>query len=134
MYEAYQARFASMPAGGRADGPLYYSYEVGPAHVIVLASFFVYSSGSAQYNWLEADLAAVDRTKTPWLLVLIHAPWYNSNTNHQFVNLLMHAASSAGRRAARASPTPVSPLLSLSPGATASSCARRSSRCCTRPR
>lgn len=83
LYEAYQARFASMPAGGRADGPLYYSYEVGPAHVIVLASFFVYSSGSAQYNWLQADLAKVDRTKTPWLLVIIHAPWYNSNSAHQ---------------------------------------------------
>ena len=74
-----------MPAGGRADGPLYYSYEVGPAHVIVLASFFVYSSGSAQYNWLQADLAKVDRTKTPWLLVIIHAPWYNSNSAHQCV-------------------------------------------------
>ena len=131
LYEAYQARFASMPAGGRADGPLYYSYEVGPAHVIVLASFFVYSSGSAQYNWLQADLAKVDRTKTPWLLVIIHAPWYNSNSAHQCV--LMRLRCSAGRRSRPRAPPPAHPL-PCPPGATASSCARRSSRCCTRPR
>ena len=25
----------------------------------------------------------VDRGRTPWIVVLIHAPWYNSNTAHQ---------------------------------------------------
>lgn len=24
----------------------------------------------------------MDRTVTPWLLVLVHSPWYNSNTYH----------------------------------------------------
>lgn len=33
--------------------------------------------------WLKADLAAVDRSRTPWLVVGMHAPWYNSNTAHQ---------------------------------------------------
>jgi 3',5'-cyclic AMP phosphodiesterase CpdA len=33
--------------------------------------------------WLKADLAAVDRSRTPWLIVGMHAPWYNSNTAHQ---------------------------------------------------
>lgn len=28
-------------------------------------------------------MAKVDRTKTPWLIVVLHAPWYNSNTAHQ---------------------------------------------------
>lgn len=32
--------------------------------------------------WLKADLAAVDRSRTPWLIVGMHAPWYNSNTAH----------------------------------------------------
>jgi 2',3'-cyclic-nucleotide 2'-phosphodiesterase (5'-nucleotidase family) len=31
----------------------------------------------------QADLAKVDRKKTPWLIVLLHAPWYNSNWAHQ---------------------------------------------------
>lgn len=31
----------------------------------------------------QADLAKVDRTKTPWLIAVLHAPWYNSNTAHQ---------------------------------------------------
>ena len=25
----------------------------------------------------------MDRRRTPWLLVLFHVPWYNSNTAHQ---------------------------------------------------
>nr|POE64344.1 putative purple acid phosphatase 20 [Quercus suber] len=38
---------------------------------------------SPQYKWLEADLRKVYRNVTPWTVVLIHAPWYNSNTAHQ---------------------------------------------------
>jgi hypothetical protein len=77
-----------MPAT-TSDGPLYYSYEVGGAHIIVLASFFVYSTGSAQYNWLVADLKNVDRARTPWLFVIVHAPWYTSNTVHPTDGQLM---------------------------------------------
>lgn len=36
-----------------------------------------------RYAWLKKDLASVDRSRTPWLLVSMHAPWYNSNYNHQ---------------------------------------------------
>jgi len=32
---------------------------------------------------LQADLLKVDRKKTPWLVVLFHVPWYNSNRAHQ---------------------------------------------------
>lgn len=31
----------------------------------------------------QADLKKVDRAKTPWLLAMLHAPWYNSNSAHQ---------------------------------------------------
>lgn len=30
-----------------------------------------------QYQWLAADLASVNRTETPWLIVTFHAPWYD---------------------------------------------------------
>lgn len=35
----------------------------------------------AQTNWLSEDLAAVDRTITPWVIVAGHRPWYLSNQN-----------------------------------------------------
>lgn len=35
-----------------------------------------------QYIWLKAELAKVDRTKTPWLIVLLHTPWYNTYDYH----------------------------------------------------
>jgi hypothetical protein len=35
---------------------------------------------NAQANWLAADLAAVDRSKTPWIVVAGHRPWYSSGS------------------------------------------------------
>lgn len=31
----------------------------------------------------QADLEKVDRSRTPWLVAMLHAPWYNSNSFHQ---------------------------------------------------
>ena len=44
-------------------------------------SFYV-GKYTPQYVWLKQELASVDRTKTPWLIVLLHSPWYNSNEYH----------------------------------------------------
>ena len=56
---------------------MYYSYEVGPAHVIALASFYPggFGAGSPLTQWLAGDLASIDRAKTPWVFVSLHAPW-----------------------------------------------------------
>ena len=62
---------------------LYYSFDVARVHVIMLGSYTDFDFESPQYKWLEADLRKVDRKVTPWTVVLIHAPWYNSNTAHQ---------------------------------------------------
>ncbi|CAI0423561.1 unnamed protein product [Linum tenue] len=62
---------------------LYYSFSVAGVHVVMLGSYTDFDPSSAQYKWLQSDLAQVDRTKTPWLVVLIHAPWYNTNKAHQ---------------------------------------------------
>ena len=63
----------------------YFSYEAGPAHVISVSSFYPggFGPSSPLTVWLKNDLASVDRTKTSWLLVVIHAPLYNSNSAHQ---------------------------------------------------
>jgi hypothetical protein len=42
-----------------------------------------YDRESPQYAWLLRDLAAVDRARTPWVIAVQHAPWYNSNYAHQ---------------------------------------------------
>ena len=33
----------------------------------------------AQERWLTRDLAAVNRTRTPWVLVNFHNPWYSTD-------------------------------------------------------
>ena len=49
----------------------------------MLGSYTDFDANSDQYKWLRADLAKVDKSKTPWTIVLIHAPWYSSNTAHK---------------------------------------------------
>lgn len=83
QFLAFQKRF-KMPseASGARNGNLYYSFDVASAHIIHLNSYMDFNETSAQYAWLMKDLAAVDRSKTPWLIVNMHAPWYNSNQHH----------------------------------------------------
>ena len=33
-----------------------------------------------QWNWMKADLAAVNRTATPWVFAMTHRPFYSSET------------------------------------------------------
>jgi len=42
-----------------------------------------------QYRWLEQELARIDRRRTPWVLVMLHVPWYCSNFVHIGVGVLM---------------------------------------------
>ena len=41
----------------------------------------------AQYQWLEKDLAAVDRTKTPWVIAMTHRPMYSSEVSSYQKNI-----------------------------------------------
>jgi len=50
--------------------------------VIMLCSYAAFGAGSSQYEWLRRDLAKVDRQITPWLIVVMHTPWYTSNAHH----------------------------------------------------
>ncbi|GBF95409.1 hypothetical protein Rsub_08371 [Raphidocelis subcapitata] len=60
------------------DNGLYYSFDVpGVAHFFALTSYIpndTFSKDTQQYKWLEGDLAAVDRKRTPWLIAFFHAP------------------------------------------------------------
>lgn len=82
-FVAYNSRWPMPHEESGSTSNLYYSFEVAGTHIIMLGSYTDFDVDSAQYKWLEADLAQVDRKKTPWILVLLHAPWYNTNTAHQ---------------------------------------------------
>lgn len=82
-FESYNARWKMPFEESGSSSNLYYSFEVTGVHAIMLGSYADYDEDSDQYSWLKADLLKVDRERTPWLLVLFHVPWYNSNTAHQ---------------------------------------------------
>lgn len=64
----------------------WYSFNYGFVHVISLScesDFANAPSGNlidtkTQINWLKNDLAAVNRTVTPWVIVQCHRPWKGS--------------------------------------------------------
>ncbi|EQC27691.1 hypothetical protein SDRG_14529 [Saprolegnia diclina VS20] len=75
----------------------YYSMNVGHVHAVFVDDYVGYRGDdddvvgtkpwmderNLQLQWLEKDLASVDRKKTPWVLVLKHNPYYNSWDRHQ---------------------------------------------------
>ena len=58
-----------MPGGNKN---LWYSYNVGNVHVLVFSTEHNFLPGSPQFTFIEADLAAVDRSVTPWVIVAGH--------------------------------------------------------------
>ncbi|GLJ56118.1 hypothetical protein SUGI_1204650 [Cryptomeria japonica] len=81
-FRAYNARWRMPFEQSGSSSNLFYSFEVVGVHVIMLGSYADFGPGSNQYKWLEADLGRVDRKRAPWLIALVHAPWYNTNTAH----------------------------------------------------
>ena len=62
----------------------YYSYDVGPAHIISFSSeayFWQYWAVAQQYEWLKKDLANVNRSLTPWIITMAHRPMYCSDSD-----------------------------------------------------
>jgi hypothetical protein len=94
-------RMPSSESGG--TGNFWYSFDHGMAHYIQLDTETDLGHGfigpdepggqagedsgpfnpimNAQTTWLQQDLAAVDRSKTPWIIVAGHRPWYLSYAN-----------------------------------------------------
>jgi 3',5'-cyclic AMP phosphodiesterase CpdA len=71
------------PVPYNSDSPFWYSYAIGPMHMVgLVGSYAATGPGSPQYEFLKEDLEAVDRTRTPWVVVVFHTPWYSSNEHH----------------------------------------------------
>lgn len=62
---------------GPGNGIFWYSFDYGNVHIAQVATDNNFLPGSPQYAWLEADLAAVNRTRTPFVIVTMHRPAYN---------------------------------------------------------
>jgi hypothetical protein len=56
-------------------GGYYWSYDYGPAHIVVVDEYVSYATGSAQYNWLVNDLAS---TTKDWVFIISHEPGYSA--------------------------------------------------------
>jgi hypothetical protein len=66
-----QAYYQSPDSTG-ANG--YYSFDCGDLHVTMANFETTYSSGSAQYNWIQQDVQA---SRKPWKIFGTHAPAYS---------------------------------------------------------
>ncbi|KAL3699280.1 hypothetical protein R1sor_017302 [Riccia sorocarpa] len=83
-FKPYTHRFHVPFRASNSTSPMWYSIKRGPATIIVLSSYSAFGKYTPQYVWLEAALKVVDRTVTPWLIVLIHAPLYNTHAGHYY--------------------------------------------------
>ena len=92
LFAAYNARYPMPHASSGSASNLWWSRDVGPMHLISLCSYCSSSRTSLQYRWLLRDLAAVDRKVTPWLVVMLHVPWYHSNSAHPSEGMPMRLA------------------------------------------
>ncbi|MEN8224587.1 MAG: GEVED domain-containing protein [Bacteroidota bacterium] len=64
----------------------YYSFEYGPALFMVLDQYVSYAPGSAQYIWLENELAT---TSKAWKILYFHEPgWAAGSTNSSIQNYI----------------------------------------------
>jgi len=80
-FSNYKARF-NMPGDNRN---MFFSFDIGPVHFVSVSTEFYYFLNYglkpviAQYTWLEKDLASVDRSKHPWIVLFGHRPMYCTN-------------------------------------------------------
>ncbi|XP_047944251.1 purple acid phosphatase 2 [Salvia hispanica] len=81
-FKPYTNRYRVPYKASNSTAPFWYSVKRASAYIIVLSSYSAYGKYTPQYQWLEDELPKVNRSETPWLIVLMHSPWYNSNTYH----------------------------------------------------
>jgi hypothetical protein len=88
-FSAWKTRFYGVSVAGYASGSktnLYYSWNDGLVHFVGIDTEMSWtgqpaSEIAAQNAWLAKDLAAVDRSKTPWLIAFGHKQGWMDNVN-----------------------------------------------------
>jgi hypothetical protein len=99
-FTSYKHRF-DMPGvsspGGSGDS-MYYSWSLGPVFFLACNSETAIDTGDfskKQQAWMESTLAAVDRSKFPFLVVYHHRPMYCSNCQTQQYAAILRAQAEA---------------------------------------
>jgi len=80
-------RFRS-PSNG--NGIFWYSFEIGPVHILLFSAEHDFQPSSVQYNWIERDLKSVNRTRTPWIIVGSHRQMFTSENDHPDIIVGQH--------------------------------------------
>ncbi|ESR38829.1 hypothetical protein CICLE_v10027113mg [Citrus x clementina] len=91
-FKPYTHRYHVPYRASQSTSPLWFSIKHASAYIIVLSSYSAYGKYTPQYAWLEKELPKVNRAETPWLIVLLHSPWYNSNSYHYMEGESMRVA------------------------------------------
>ncbi|GMJ07731.1 purple acid phosphatase 26, phosphatase-under producer 3, PURPLE ACID PHOSPHATASE 26 [Hibiscus trionum] len=81
-FKSYLHRYSTPHLASKSENPLWYAIRRASAHIIVLSSYSPHVKYTPQWLWLRDELKRVDRKKTPWLIILMHVPIYNSNHAH----------------------------------------------------
>ncbi len=90
---SYKARYPTPYQESDSTNFCYYAKNIGPVHLIALCSYAAFNESSLQYKWFKNHLETqIDRTKTPWLAVMMHAPFYSTNVIHWKEGELMRLA------------------------------------------
>ncbi|XP_061350737.1 purple acid phosphatase 2-like isoform X2 [Gastrolobium bilobum] len=81
-FKPYTSRYHVPYKVSDSTSPLWYSIKRASAYIIVMSSYSAFGKYTPQYKWLEKELPKVNRTETPWLIVLMHCPIYSSYVTH----------------------------------------------------
>ncbi|XP_039132006.1 LOW QUALITY PROTEIN: phosphoenolpyruvate phosphatase-like [Dioscorea cayenensis subsp. rotundata] len=81
-FKQFLHRYQRPHIASKSSSPLWYAIRRASAHIIVLSSYSPFVKYTPQWLWLYNELKRVDREKTPWLIIIMHAPIYNSNEAH----------------------------------------------------
>jgi len=61
---------------------LFGSFDYGPVHFTFVDEYSTFTPGSAQYNWIAADLAAAAANpNTPWKILVLHESPYSAGAD-----------------------------------------------------
>jgi hypothetical protein len=79
-FTQYKSRFHSVSLSSNTGNNRFYSFNNGITHFVVFsAEAYLYARSEVflenQLAFLKADLAAVDRKVTPWVVALAHKDW-----------------------------------------------------------
>ena len=97
-HEGLSLNFLAQIAQPQATGELYFSFDYGMVHVVVLNDTPSIADGmgaitGAYATWLEQDLAAVNRTRTPWVIVTHHKGPYTTSMHANDADVMLIRAT-----------------------------------------